>query len=207
MTWHSPFGDLTLKGEEAKLFRDVILDFCRRIAEAGTDQDSAYGGATIFDQMTRTQQLASLEEVARHLFFTTAECAELVAWSEATLAAILFEIRSLLEYEIELSEDDRVRRLLLQLTESEFDNDEHWDNCDEWSFVFDCYQDRFLWDLDFEDTSMLDLPPERAKAIKEGLGILDEYHSTPPPDLDNQCSISEFPDRLRLLIDGKKKSS
>ena len=113
MTWHAQAGDLVLLGDEARLFRDAILFLCDEISEAIDDADSFYGGARVFDQMTRTQQMASLELVTKSLFHETEDCLELNAWNEATLATILSEIRTLLHLEIDEGDKDEIRCVLV----------------------------------------------------------------------------------------------
>jgi len=100
MTWHAQAGQLVLSGAEARLFREAVLLMSDDIASVDSDEESFFDGASLFDRLTRSQQLASLEVVAHHLFHETPACLPLTAWSEATLASLLAEIRRMVQAEI-----------------------------------------------------------------------------------------------------------
>ena len=74
MTWHAQDGEMVLHGKESHIFRETILYMCDMITAERSDEDSTFGGATVFDRMTRSQQLASLEIVSGYLFHATGEC-------------------------------------------------------------------------------------------------------------------------------------
>ena len=205
MTWHAQAGDLVLLGDEARLFRDAILLLCDEISEAIDDEDSIYGGARVFNQMTRTQQLASLELVTKSLFHETEDCLELNAWNEATLATILSEIRTLLHLEIDEGNEDEIRRVIFRLTECDVSRDD-WNDWSEWDSILDEYEDRFLWDNDFEDTEITDMPPDCADSVRQMMGIADEYYATVPPDLDDDREIVDAVKRIWMCIDGSGQS-
>jgi len=205
MTWHAQDGDLVLLGDEASLFRDAILFLCDEISEAIDDEDSFYGGARVFDQMTRTQQIASLELVTKSLFQETKDCLELSAWNEATLAAILAQIHTLLQMEIDEGDKDEIRCVLSRLTECDLSKDD-WNDWSEWDTILDGYEDRFLWDNDFEDTEMTDMPPDCAASVRQMMGIADEYYASVPPDLDDDCEIDDAVTRIGMYIDESGQS-
>ncbi len=205
MTWHAQDGDLVLLGDEARLFRDAILYLCDEISEAIDDEDSFYGGARVFDQMTRTQQIASLELVTKSLFHETEDCLELNAWNEATLAAILAQIHTLLQLELDEGDKDEIRCVLSRLTECEVSRDD-WNDWSEWDNIFDGYEDRFLWDSDFDDTDITDLPPDRANLVRQMMGIADEYYASVPPDLDDDREIVFAVKRIGMCVDGSELS-
>ena len=203
MTWHAQEGDLVLRGDEANLFREAILFFCDIISSVDDDTDSVYGGASVFNQMTRTQQLASLELVTKYLFHETEDCLDLSAWSEATLASIISQIRTLLHLEIDEGDNNEIRRVLSRLTECEISTDD-WDNRSEWDFILDSYEDRFLWDNDFEDIEIPDMSPDQADSVRQMMGITDDYYSSVPPDLDSDRDIADAVKRIWMCIDGTK---
>jgi len=200
MTWHAQDGDLVLLGDEARLFRDAILFLCDEISEAIDDAGSTYGGARVFDQMTRTQQLASLELASKYLFHETEDCLELSAWSEATLASILAQIRTLLQLEIDEGDKDEIRCVISRMTEYDVSQDD-WNDWSEWDNILDGYEDRFLWDSDFDDTEIVDLPPDRADLVRQMMGIADEYYASVPPDLDDDREIVVAVKRIGMCID------
>ncbi|TWU20327.1 hypothetical protein [Bythopirellula polymerisocia] len=204
MTWHAQAGEIVLRGKEADIFRDAILSMCDLIATESRDEESAFGGARVFDHMTRTQQLASLGEVTRYLFHATEECLPLTAWSEATLASILHEIRTSVHLEIEKGGDDKLRQTIREMFEEEWEPID-WNDVCEWDYVLDAYESRFLWDTDFEDDSLSDLPPEQAKLVRELLGITDDYYASISPDLESEWELLHGTKRVWMEIDGTKR--
>jgi hypothetical protein len=205
MTWHAQDGDLVLQGDEAELFRDAIHYICDEISDEYVDDPGVYGGASVFNQMTRTQQLASIELVAKYLFHETEECLELSAWSEATLASILAQIRTFLHLEIDEGDEDEIRCVISVLTEYELSGDD-WNDWSEWDPVFDAYEDRFLWDLDFENDVFMDMPPDHAGVIRQMMNISDEYYASIPPDLGGDHEIVAATTRIQMCIDGSEQS-
>lgn len=201
MTWHAQDGDLVLQGDEADLFNYAIQYFCDMIPTATDDADSTYGGARVFDQMTRTQQLASLEMVTKYLFLETEDCLELSAWSEATLASILAHIRMLLQMEVDEGDRDDLRCVISRLTECDVSRDD-WNDWSEWDAIFDAYEDRFLWDNDFEDIEITDLPPDHADAVRQMMGIADDYYTAIPPDLNDDREIIDAAKRIEICMKG-----
>ena len=208
MTWRAPRGETVLASKEREVFGQAILDIAEQIIEASSDEESViFDGATLFNQMARTQQSAALEAVAEALFFDTSKCFELTAWSEATLATILAAIRAFvtLELDDEAGGDD-VRRLVNEKVGGMISADsEGWQSHDQWSSVMDLYEEQFLWDLDFENEKILDLPPEQARALKMAMGVGDGYHTAIPPDLDYESELDAVYHRIWLLTMGKKK--
>lgn len=203
MTWHAQAGKLVLTGDEADLFREAILLMCDVIVEADDDEESFFEGATVFDNMSRSQQLASLETVARHLFHKTAECLPLTAWSEATLASVLHEVKSLVRREAEEGERDEFRRAVVDAMDVDGDA-AGFEPDEDWTLLLDAYEDRFLWDLDFEDDDQTDLPPEHASRTRQVLGIGDDYYASIPPDLRADETVEYGAKRVWMAMDGKK---
>ena len=207
MTWWAQRGEVVLSGEERQIFRDAIFELLDKIVDSQTDDESVvYGGASLFNAMTQTQQAASVEAVSSALFHKSPEYFPLTAWSEATLASILAQIRCQLAFEIDIAERSDLRQFLSSKVEDQVKpSDEDWSSHDEWGFVFECYEDQFLWDNDFESTSTLDLAPEAAAHIHGMMGISDDYHSSIPPDLAHDWELNECYHRVLLSIDGQKR--
>ena len=194
MTWHAPAGQIILRGKEADIFRDAILEMCDDILEI-TDEDFVFGWVRLFEAMSRTQQVASLEKVGHHLFHSTDTCLELHAWSEATLASILKQIGNDLSFEIEYGEGKEIRQFVAEYFEEEFELTD-WDDYQEWIFYLDCYEDRFLWDADYDDDAVADMPPDQARQFKAMFGVLEDYYSATPPDLESE---DEIPDAIKRI--------
>lgn len=203
MTWHAQAGKLVLSGDERKLFREAVLRMSDYIVTVGDDEDSFFDGASVFDRMTRAQQLASLEVVSRYLFHETPESLPLTAWSEATLASVLHEIRSLVHVEVDEGEKSEWRRVIADLLDFR-DEIENFEDAQEWSSVLDAYEERFLWDSDFEDDGVIDLPPEHAQHVLDAMRIPNEYYSAIPPDLATSDNLDRAAKRLWMTVDGKK---
>lgn len=203
MTWHAQAGQIVLAGGEAKMFRDIILYMCDMIMEAEDDQASCFEGAQVFDRMTRTEQLACLEVVSQYLFHETEACLELSAWSEATLASILHEIRTFIHLEIEEEQGYEYRQTIMGLLDAEKEI-EDFDDPEEWEAMLEAYEARFLWDMDYEDDDITDLAPEEASRIRQKLGIEDSYFTALAPDLDKLVGIVPGAKRVWMAIDGKK---
>jgi hypothetical protein len=54
---------------------------------------------------------------------------------------------------------------------------------DDWAFCIDCLHDAILWDTDYLGEELfVDLPPERARALKEKMGVADGYFLSVAPD-------------------------
>ncbi len=58
-----------------------------------------------------------------------------------------------------------------------------WEDPEEWEAVLDCYDERFLWDLDYQDEQGLDLPPDQEAATRAMMGVADDYYTSVSPDL------------------------
>ncbi|TWT48948.1 hypothetical protein [Botrimarina hoheduenensis] len=201
MTWHAQSGRLVLAGGEAKLFREAVLCMCDIIVGAVDDEESFFDGAAVFDRMSRSQQLASLEVVVRQLFHPTAECLPLTAWSEATLASVLREVRSLVLMEVEEGERNEFQQTVVDVLDAHEDI-AGFESDKDWSYLLEAYEDRFLWDLDFEDDEITDLSPEQSSQARLLLGIGDDYYSSAPPDLLAQESLQQAAKRIWVVIDG-----
>ncbi len=107
--------------------------------------------------------------------------------------------------EIDTGGDSEFRNFLKAKTEASIKAaTEDWDSHEEWNFVFEVYEEQFLWDLDYESTSTLDSPSEAAAHVRKVMGIDDGYHSAIPPDLDDDWELTDCYHRVLMSIDRKK---
>ena len=143
--------------------------------------------------------------VTKSLFQETEDCLELNAWNEATLASILAQIHTLLQLEIDAGDKDEIRCVISRLTDCDVSRDD-WNDWSEWDNILDGYEDRFLWDSDFDDTEITDMPPDCATAVRQMMGIADEYYASVPPDLDDDHEIAFAVKRIGMCIDGSGQS-
>jgi hypothetical protein len=72
------------------------------------------------------------------------------------------------------------------------------DEIDDWETEIESLASGFLWDADFEYTEIPDMPPERAAAERESLGIDNDYFTALPPD-PNDEEFDDLVDRIRKL--------
>ena len=91
------------------------------------------------------------------------------------------------------------------MTECDVSKDE-WNDWSEWDCILDGYEDRFLWDNDFEDTEFADMSSDQADSVRHIMGIADEYYATVPPDLDDDGEIDVAVQRIGMCIDGSGRS-
>jgi hypothetical protein len=127
-------------------------------------------------------------------------CPDRTALTEGTVAAIFAHILYLIEVEIELQEEamasGRPRRVrsrtlrnmvLAAADQAGIDRGPHRAGSgshalEEWSDLIDALRDRILWDdRDYlAGDAFLDLDPAVGDALKEQLGIEDDYYSAAP---------------------------
>ena len=203
MTWHAQRGPTVLAGSEARMFAEAIKEICEEIrCSSGGQGCTLTLGPDAFNRMTCTQQAASIELVAGALFRETPVPSPLTAWKETTLAAILQVVRCWIVYEIDEGVSNKVRDLVASLSNPEVTpKKDDWNSHHEWEFTFDCYQDQFFWDRDFEDEGLLDIEPETSQGMNSILGIDDDYHTTIPPDLKSDQRLDECLQRIANVIE------
>ncbi len=202
MTWHAQRGSTVLSGAEATLFALAIEEVCEDLRFADVAEGcQLYYGPRLFNQMTATQQAASVELVTKALFEDTKQPFPLLAWSEATLAGILGVIHCSIACEIDEGDSTKTRDLIDQLTGSEVSpSKQDWDSHEEWALTFECYESQFLWDSDFDDDSLVDSSPEVSRRIGAMMGIGDDYHTTIPPDLNSDDELRDCLGRIHKII-------
>lgn len=103
MTWQTPDGDRWLEDSEASLVRDVLGVMVDRLTENLACDDEKFWnfGVFAFDELTSTQQLTVLGQVATHLLTETPEPLELSAVNESAVYSIFRVLASEIETEIE----------------------------------------------------------------------------------------------------------
>jgi hypothetical protein len=210
MTWHTPYGDRCLVGEEAELVRESIASMLQELANSReTDESPWEYGITLFDELTWQQQLAVLDQLALNLLCETETTLELTGVVEAGVAAIYQNVVQQIELEIELHDvspsEFRCRwrqaafdalienedHEIIERESERFDPDLHaaFDEAAEsmdlghWRRIVESLADRVLWDRDFELVNeMIDAPPEKATALRAALGIQPGYYVAIAPD-------------------------
>ena len=223
MTWHTPYGDRYLVGDEADLVRQslaVMLDELTSCRETG--EEPIQYGVTLFDELAWSQQLAILEQLAQHLLLETSETLELTGVVDASVSAVYQNISQQIEMEIELQGVSprayrcRWRQASLDALagwseeepslEAEFSH-LHSESVDisQWHGLVDLLADRVLWDRDFELVhEVIDAPPERAAALRAALGIESSYYTAIAPDPPDQ-KVDDLVDSLESLTRAKPR--
>ena len=210
MMWHTERGDRVLRGAEAKVFAEGLLD----LAEFQLSDDSDFcSGIPVFDSLTYPQKIAVLHQVADALFREPVPMPELTAVLEGAVGAVIQSVRLLVEGEVQgVTGGDRSLRSLVStacrdLGVEEVPNPSSAD-ADEWAFCVDCLHDAILWDSDYliEDTFM-GLPPEDAKSLKQDMDVADEYFLSvaPEPKADQVAALLADLETLchEVMLSGK----
>ena len=139
------------------LFGDVTMDLECHCDECET-------GVAVFDRLTAEQKLLILADVSEALCRPDVTWPELTATNEGTIAAMFNSLEFMLGYEIESKNGTRTRRALLAALADDPPEEMPAEDCtdeQEWEFMIECFEDRILWDHDFDMIDdVLDLPPE-----------------------------------------------
>ena len=223
--WRTSEGDRTLEGPEAALVAAAVTGMVEQIRE----ESSAYGdqwayGVALFDELTWTQRLAILDQVATHLLTPTPKTLELTAVAEATVGALFQHVRVELDWEIDdfPNPGTRWRQMVLDAYEAtqpdyvqvddepeESGEDYGWGTssaeCRDrsaWRDLVKSLTDQILWDRDYEMMADLaDQPPDKAALLKSYLGIDDNYFAAAGPDAVTETAVAKTFHRLSRLRD------
>jgi hypothetical protein len=207
--WHTSSGDRTLAGAEARLIKEALTGIAEQIIEERSGYlDQWEYGIRRFDELTLSQRLKLLEQVAIYLLKPTNDTLELTAVNEAAVGA-LFE-HMLVEIDLEIDNDEgpvtHWRSLVLAAYAECYgagDDDEYDDEDDvqlpaidsddhnAWSFLIDLLEDSILWGRDSEMEEFLDVPLQKSAMLKQLMGINDDYYSAPAPDENCEADVDE----------------
>lgn len=212
--WHTPCGDRVICGAEAELIRVSIDLLVESIQEEGFEEGELQfsSGIQIFDELTWTQKLAAVEQVARYLLTSTPDILPLSAVNEAVVGAIFEHVNQMVELEIAsesfgifsaVQADENpfyrwswresvIQAVLERVTEAEL-SEMHRDgfylptstctDLETWSDLIENLADQILWDRDYElAAAFMDDDPEIAAAEKKMFGIDQDYFTELTPD-------------------------
>jgi hypothetical protein len=198
--WWASSGERVLRGAEWELFREGLSCLWDDVEVSEEEDGLGTTGLAVFDDLPKAERLALLATVAKGLTDEDEPCPDLTALTEGTVAAIFAHIRYHVEVEIELQEEaiasgssGRARsRSLREMALASADQvgidrgplraDSGRHAPAEWSDLIDELRDRILWDdRDYlAGDTFLDLDPAVDDALKEQLGIAEDYFSAPP---------------------------
>ncbi|WP_152100480.1 hypothetical protein [Lacipirellula parvula] len=214
--WHTSTGERTLIGAEAMLVKEAITGVAEQIMEeSGGYMEQWEYGIDRFDELTLSQRLKLLEQVATHLLTATAETLELTAFCEAAVGAIYEHV--LVEVDWEIDDDDRPAtrwRSLILAAYAECFGEDQGDpeddftltdatsrDRDEWAHLVECLADNVLWDRDYEMDEFLDAPPETSRMLRRHMGIDDDYYSASACDTISNEAVEDAYRRLASLLE------
>lgn len=221
MTWKTPDGDQYLNGAEADILRStlgVMVDQILTNLDFPGDRLWTFD-VQLFDELSSAQQLCLIQNVAEHLLTETHETPDLNAVNEAAVYAIYRALAIQIEIEVDTEKhgtaycDDpesiffwRQSALVAHAqaypyaTEVDSLDDNDWcvptatcKDMSQWDFLVDSLADRILFDRDFELAgTFLDAEPAKAAALKQILGIKDDYYTDVSGDAN--------PDQIEKMI-------
>jgi len=207
--WHTEIGDRILKGAEAKLFAEALLNL---VDDAILSPEIGYElGIPVFDNMTYNQKISILFTISNGLFRKNVPVIKLTALNEGAIASVLEHIKNSLFFEIEEDMKPYWRALVRKaLIQSGFEDVPPLRSVklDEWSCCIDCLSEHILWDSDYLEDKILDDSPKRSKLLKQALGINKDYFIDIPPDPDDKETEKQLKKLQGLcikLIDSQKQ--
>jgi hypothetical protein len=185
--WWTPDGQRILQDAEGQLFREALGMVADMVRD---DHEGIWQvGAPPFDNLQPNQKLAVLAQVSSALLREDQPIPKLTAVLEAAVGAIYEAVRVLVEMEIDQPAEEQEstwRELVLAACRergAEELPDAQSNDLDEWEVVVDSLVDGVLWDEDWRaDESLLDADPKASQAVKEVLGIDEDYYVAVPPD-------------------------
>lgn len=229
--WATSQGDRTLCGDEARLILTAV-GYLHDMITAGVDLNEPYQtGVVMFDTLQPTQQMAILHEVAHGLLDPETPIVELTAVRESTVYAIYCELGSLVEIELEYSQQSKLnfelRERIIQAYLATDEQSNQWDDdladtyaseldvpaldCEEigqWNRVIEVLADRVLWDRDFElEEAFADHDPEKIKVIKRYMGINEDYFAAAAPDASSNHYMKLHRELIGLTQNIRKTNS
>ncbi len=227
--WHTSRGDRTLQGDEATLVREAI-DTMVDVLSLHVDDEPAGGvicesGISLFDQLTPSQRIALLHDVATHLLTDRGDAPRLSAPLEATIAAIFMDVRDHVAIEVGFPQPTEHARWVerpgwrhlvasafhsVAISEGDFEYLQELPleasgDMQQWERVIDYLADAVLWDRDFEFSgTFLDMDPEISQERRQMLGIDEDYFTQIAPD-PRPAEIPELVSATRRIVRQKPR--
>jgi len=207
--WRTSCGDRTLKGAEARLFAEALLDLLDDEDELQFEDCEL--GIECFDNLTYGQAIFVLHTIATGLLRDDVPAVPLTAVVEAAIAAVFQHLRIQVDIEVDEPTWWRDWRKLIIAAREETGGEElpdpTCDDLDEWDLQIQELTDVVLWDADYGDGELyLDKPPEESEVLRAITGIPQEYFLTIADDLSDEqieAKLSELRKVCRSVI-GKR---
>jgi hypothetical protein len=184
--WHTDGGDRALEGAEARLFAEALWDFVTYLEVGEGDYD---GGIGVFDRLTYGQKISLLSIIATGLLKLDEPPHKLTAVVEGAIAAVFSQLKTVVILEIEEpSIKTQWRKMILAARREAGANKLPKASCGderEWFTEIEALSDLILWDADYESEDLyIDKRPEEAQALKDFMGVSDDYFRDVPEDLN-----------------------
>jgi hypothetical protein len=218
LMWWTSAGERVLRGADWELFREGLSCLWDEVEASEKEDGPGTTGIAVFDDLPKVERLALLATVAKGLTDEDEPCPGLTALTEGTVAAIFAHILYYIEVEIEVQEEStaseppgrvrspRLRDMVLAaagqagIDRGPLRPDSGSDALAGWSDLLDELRDKILWDdRDYLAGGIfLDLDPAVGDALKEQLGIEDDYYSAAPVD-PTPAGLEEIRASLRRI--------
>ncbi len=205
--WNTAEGCRTLGPQEGYLLAEVTLEIVDEILLSAPQRQPFDFGIPLYDAMTPMQQVVVFEHILAAMLDPTIEAPQTNALIDSTIAVLYATLYGQITCEIEMveigetpAEEDPLYRTMViaALREPRFDPESSWDaeeagfgadfdvsttDLDTWAWAVDCLRDRVLADEDWAlEGFAIDLPPESGQAVKQSLGIDNDYFIGISPD-------------------------
>jgi hypothetical protein len=202
--WHTQWGDKTLEGAEAALFREGLLSLVSCLNQSARHRVPWHTGVHVFDVLTLPAKLAMLQQVGSAMLRDDVPCLELTAVSEGTAAAVFEHIRLQVEDELDYDACTDWRRMIGEAcvaagVSRRMPSTTVASVC-RWRDRIEGLMDRIFWDCDWEHaTTTLDIDPEVSQVVRDMAGIADDYFTAIAPD-PSPKQLRSIRSRLRRLM-------
>ena len=186
--WHTNGGDRTLEAAEARLFAEVLWDFVKELEVEEID----YGvGLDVFDRLTYGEKISSLSAIGAGLLRPDIPVCKLTACVEGAIAAVFEHLKAVVIVEIDTPQIKSYWRKMILAARHKVGTenlpDQDCKDEQQWLIEIEELSYRILWDVDYEDEDMyIDKPPQEAQALKDYMGMRDDYFHKIPQDLSTK---------------------
>ncbi len=199
--WRTQYDDRILKGAEAKVFAEALLNLLDEVTEY--DFENYELGIRCLDTLTFGQKIYVLATVGKGLFRKDVKPVELAAVIEAAIAAVFEYLKKKIIIEIGEPELGTDWGELLVAARKEMEGEDIPDpTCEdsgEWETELLQLSEAILWDVDYEDEDLyIDKPPEEAQALKDFMRMRDDYFLAIADDLTNEEAEARIQELRKL---------